>query len=146
GTVGVDRARAARRLDVGRAAGGAVLGLANEAEQAVIERAAGGRRHELDALAQAHPIHLEGTVVAKGVVAGTAEQRLGRCRAATSADVRVVTLRAVPPQVVRRALTDVGELGGTCPQLGQPMLADVAGAVLGATEARAALDVAVGLD
>jgi hypothetical protein len=89
---------------------------------------------------------LLGAVVAQRVVAGAAEQRLAGRGAAGHADVVVVTVAAVAPQVGHVALAGELQGGRVSPQIDERALADVAGAVGGAAEAGAALDGAVGLE
>jgi hypothetical protein len=103
-------------------------------------------RDLLDALAQAHALHLERAVVAIGVVAGAAEQRLAHGGAAGHAGLGVVALAAVAPEVVDGAVCGCSGSRGALPQRAQAVLAPVAADVGRAAEAGAALDRAVALD
>src|SRR5690606_28785791 len=98
------------------------------------------RPDPLDALAVAHAIHLERPVMAHGVVARAAEQRLADRGAAGLAHRRVVALGAVAPQLLLGPLAHVRELRRALPDRAQPVLAPPAADVVAAAEARAILN------
>ncbi len=85
-------------------------------------------------------------MVAEGIVAGLAEEDVGRPAATGEALALVVAPRAVAPQLFCRAAAREAQRSRALPYLPQGMIADVPAHVLGGGQRRAALDVAVGLD
>src|SRR5580692_11624255 len=120
--------------------------LDDDLEQAVVEGLSRRFGHADNALALALSGHLEGTVVAVGVVAGLSERDEARPRAAAHALFGVVAGGAVTPEVARRAIARVAERLGALPDVLERRVADVATGPRGGGEGRASLDGAVGLD
>jgi len=79
-------------------------------------------------------------VVTERVVAGAPHDRLGDGRAAREADLGVVTIVTVAPEIGARALAEAGQLRGVVPEVLEGVVADVAADVHGAAEAGAPLD------
>src|SRR5690348_5562795 len=84
--------------------------------------------------------------MAVGVVPGFSEQHVAHPGAAGAAHIRVVTLAAVAPEIVDRALTRVAHGKSSLPNVFERRIAHVARAPGDGTERGTALDGAVGFD
>ena len=82
-------------------------------------------------LSQSPSSEIERSVVAVGIVSGSAKQGMGRPRAARPADVGVVARPAVSPQVFGCSISSEGNLGTGTPNLFGGQVPDVAAGVCG---------------
>src|SRR5690606_20566395 len=117
-----------------------------EFELTVIEGITGSGCHLTQDLAQPAGGEIERAMMAVGIVAGAAEQRMARPGAACLALAGVVAVLAVAPEVARAAIAREAQCRCPLPDVAQALLAHVPAHVRVGRKRRTALHVAVRLD